>query len=93
MTLSCLPCADMEEVVSNNKVVTINNESSHTHDKDSCSPMCICNCCGCQSFVYEAIYNYNFIAVKILIDKKIPEYQSILTCNYFGSIWQPPQIA
>ncbi|MBC7845368.1 MAG: hypothetical protein H7Y10_02620 [Flavobacterium sp.] len=82
----------MEEVVSNNSV-TINKELGHTHDNDSCSPLCICNCCGCQSFVYNAVYNYNFIAVKILIDKTIPEYKSILSSNFFGSIWQPPQIA
>ncbi|WP_281299366.1 hypothetical protein [Flavobacterium limnophilum] len=91
MTLSCLPCADMEDVATCNKV-TSNKESSHTHNKDACSPLCICNCCGCQGFVYNTIHNYNFIAVKTLIDKKIPQYQSILTSNFFGSIWQPPQI-
>lgn len=92
LTLSCLPCADMGEIVSNNKVA-INNESSHHHNNDVCSPLCVCNCCGSQGFVYNAIYNYNFFTVKTLIDKTIPGYKSILTCNYFGSIWQPPQIA
>ncbi|WP_317126130.1 DUF6660 family protein [Flavobacterium nackdongense] len=92
LLLSCLPCADMEHDTSYNKV-TISNESNHTHDNDSCSPLCICNCCGCQSFVYNAIYHYNFVSVKIIIDKKVPEYKSILASNFFGSIWQPPQIA
>ena len=92
MTLSCMHCADMEDVVSCNKV-SINKESSHSHNNDACSPLCICNCCGCQGFVYNPIYNFNFITVKILIDKTIPEYKSRITCNYFGSIWQPPQIA
>nr|WP_315211938.1 DUF6660 family protein [uncultured Flavobacterium sp.] len=92
LLLSCLPCADMEHDTSYDKV-TISNESNHTHDNDSCSPLCICNCCGCQSFVYNTIYNYNFFAVKTIIDKKVPEYKSILASNFFGSIWQPPQIA
>jgi hypothetical protein len=86
-----MPCADMKQDVSYNKV-TINKESSHTHNKDACSPLCVCNCCGCQGFTYNTIHPYNFFAVKIIIDKKVPEYKSILTSNFFGSIWQPPQI-
>lgn len=92
LLLSCMPCADMEQDVSYNKV-TISNESDHTHHNDACSPWCICNCCGCQGFAYNTINIYNFFSVKTLIDKKVPEYKSILTSNFFGSIWQPPQIA
>ncbi|NDP28556.1 MAG: hypothetical protein GZ087_14195 [Flavobacterium sp.] len=67
-------------------------KSNHSHDNDACSPLCICNCCGCQGFAYHTVYNYTFIAVKTIIDKKAPEYQSIPSSNFFGSIWQPPQI-
>jgi len=86
-----MPCADKEQDGSFEKI-SINNSSKQHHDKDVCSPLCICNCCGCQCFVYDTICNYNFIAVKKSIDKKLPEYKSILTSNFFGSIWQPPQI-
>ncbi|PWA05100.1 hypothetical protein DB895_08160 [Flavobacterium psychrotolerans] len=72
--------------------MTINNSSKQHHDKDACSPLCICNCCGCQGFAYNILYNYNLIDVKIIVDKKVPEYKSILTSNFYGSIWQPPQI-
>jgi hypothetical protein len=91
LLLSCLPCADMEQDVSHNQV-SINNESSHNHDNDACSPLCICNCCGSQGFAYTTVDAYNFVAVKTIIDKKVPEYKSILVSNFFGSIWQPPQI-
>ncbi|TDD97907.1 hypothetical protein E0F76_07345 [Flavobacterium cellulosilyticum] len=86
-----MPCADAETVVSYNKV-TISNQSNQHQDKDACSPLCICSCCGCQGFAYNTIYNYNFISVKNTIDKKTPEYKSLLTSNFFGRIWQPPQI-
>ena len=86
-----MPCADMKQDVSYNKV-TISNQSNHTHEKDVCSPLCVCNCCGCQGFTYNTIHPYNFFVVKIIIDKKVPEYKSILTSNFYGSIWQPPQI-
>ena len=64
---------------------------SHNNDGDTCSPFCICNCCGGKGFAYEA-NNYNLISFKTLNDKKIPEYKSILASNFLGSIWQPPQI-
>lgn len=96
IVLSCLPCADMEvnSSIHSSKELSSNDEN-HSHDKngDTCSPFCICNCCGGQSFAYSANYNYNFVSVKTLIDKKIPQYKSILSSNFYGSIWQPPQIA
>ncbi|RTY97223.1 hypothetical protein EKM02_14045 [Flavobacterium sp. RSP49] len=86
-----MPCADMEQDVSYNKLI-ISNQSTQHQDKDACSPLCICNCCGCQGFAYNTVYAYNLFSVKILIDKKTAEYKSILTSNFYGSIWQPPQI-
>ncbi|MFV8326943.1 DUF6660 family protein [Flavobacterium sp. ZS1P14] len=91
LILSCMPCADKEQIGSFEKV-TVNNSSKQHNDKDACSPLCVCNCCGCQGFAYNTIYAYNLFSVKTIIDKKVPEYKSILTSNFYGSIWQPPQI-
>lgn len=92
--LSCLPCADMEvnDPIHSSKEISSNDENhSHNKDNDTCSPFCICNCCGGQGFTCIT-NNYNLISVRTLIDKKNPEYKSILSSNFFGSIWQPPQI-
>lgn len=86
-----MPCVDAEPNVSYDKV-TINDQSKHHHDNDACSPLCICNCCGSQGFSYNTISSYSTFSFKTITDKKIPEYKSILTSNFFGSIWQPPQI-
>lgn len=86
-----MPCADKEQVGSFEKITAIHNSTQH-QDKDACSPLCICSCCGCQGFDYNSIYVYNLFSVKTIIDKKVPEYKSIFTSNFFGSIWQPPQI-
>jgi len=86
-----MPCADREQIPSFEKI-TVNNSTKHHHGNDACSPLCVCNCCGCQGFAYHTINAYNFFSVKTIIDKKIPEYKSILVSNFFGSIWQPPQI-
>ena len=90
-----MPCADLGvEDFTHTKSELVSALKNHSHDKenDACSPLCICNCCGCPSLACSAIYNYNFVVVRTLIDKTIPEYQSKIDCNYFGSIWQPPQI-
>lgn len=83
-------CSD-REIVSFEKVA-VSNQSKPHHGNDACSPLCVCNCCGCQGFSSSVNYAYNLIFVKKIIDKNAPEYKSILTSNFFGSIWQPPQI-
>jgi hypothetical protein len=91
LLLSCLPCADKDETFSSLKVSEYSSSKEH-HDNDTCSPFCVCNCCGTQSVTYNAIYIFDFIVVKKMVVNKIPEYQSIFASNFFGSIWQPPQI-
>jgi hypothetical protein len=92
IVISCLPCADLEvNKLSNSSQEIASNDDRHSHDSnDVCPPFCVCGCCGSQVFVNYA--HYNFSNLKIIITKKTPEYQSLLTSTYFGSIWQPPQI-
>jgi hypothetical protein len=91
LILSCMPCADKEQDVPFEKE-TVNNSSKQNHDNDVCSPLCVCNCCGRQGFVYNTISTCNIFSVKTIIDKKLPEYKSIIASNFYGSIWQPPKI-
>ncbi|RTY67134.1 DUF6660 family protein [Flavobacterium sp. LB2P53] len=91
LLLSCMPCADKDQIGSFEKVTEIHN-AKQNQNKDACSPLCVCNCCGCQGFAYNTICVYNLFSVKTIIDKKTPAYKSILTSNFYGSIWQPPQI-
>ena len=93
IVLSCLPCADMEmDSTSHFSKEISSNTDKHSHDNenDACSPFCVCNCCGNQNFACNM--HYNFVFFKNTLDAKVPGYKSMITCNYFGSIWQPPQI-
>ncbi len=92
LLLSCLPCADREENSSSQTVVE-KSSSDHNQDFDACSPFCICNCCNSQVFAFDnTICRFDFVIIKKDVENKIPEYKSILASNFFGSIWQPPQI-
>jgi len=92
--LSCLPCADMEvSSLSHSSQEITSNPDKHSHDKDNdtCSPFCVCNCCGNHQ-VFVDYAHYNFSSLRDIIYTKVPEYQSLFTSTYFGSVWQPPQI-
>ena len=98
IALSCLPCADMEVSSAAHKAVEISDnhdEKSHNNDKenDLCSPFCNCNCCGSQIVSYFKITTFSFTPITKSIKTQLPSYTSIVTSNFFGSIWQPPQIA
>lgn len=70
------------------------DEKSHSHDKenDLCSPFCSCNCCGSQIVSYFKIINYSFDFFSKSIKTQLPTYTSKFASNFYGSIWQPPQI-
>lgn len=88
-----MPCADMEidrPIHSSKEISSKSDNHSHDKDNDTCSPFCVCNCCGNQGFTYNSSCHLLFF--KKIIGTKVPEYKSTITCNYFGSIWQPPQI-
>ena len=95
LILSCIPCADMKV---NNYEHTqsefASNQETHSHnkEKDLCSPFCICSCCGSQIVSYFELNNIDFPIPSEDIKTQLPSYKSVFTSNFFGSIWQPPQI-
>lgn len=95
MALSNMPCADMEVNSVAHKTAQFSSEANHTHDKqnDLCSPFCTCNCCGAQVLSYQTSVVFDFPVTCSIISIPLPNYNSVLTSNFYGSIWQPPQIA
>ncbi len=94
--LSCLPCADLDTTSSAHSSTEIASiEGNHSHEKsaDTCSPFCICNCCGSQIFNYIQSTVVDFPMPSEGVKTQLPTYKSIFSSNFYGSIWQPPQIA
>ena len=90
-----MPCADKEvNSLAHTTLELKSNHDNHSHDKekDLCSPFCICSCCGSQVVSY---FQSNIIDFPIPfegIKTQLPTYTSVFASNFFGSIWQPPQI-
>lgn len=95
MALSNMPCADMEVNSAMHKTARFSSEENHSHDKDNdlCSPFCACNCCGAQVLSYQTSPSFEFSSVYTKISIPLPSYNSVFTSNFYGSIWQPPQIS
>lgn len=86
-----MPCSDIEQENSFEKVSVENNTKGKCHD-DVCSPFCVCNCIGCQGFLINNVYAINILTIKKEIRNTIPEYKATATSSANKSIWQPPQI-
>jgi hypothetical protein len=93
--LSCLPCADTDvKSLAHTSIELSQNAENHSHDtaNDLCPPFCVCNCCGVQFLSYQPAILFDFPVATTLIKIVLPTYKSIFSSNFFGSIWQPPQI-
>jgi hypothetical protein len=95
LAVSNIPCADLEVNSAVHQTAQFSADKNHSHDKenDLCSPFCVCNCCGAQILTHQVTEMFNFQVVYAIISIQLPTYKSIYTSNFFGSIWQPPQIA
>ena len=101
VSLTLMPCGDYEQYgFHDHENVSptldhVQTEGAHDHDHhdeaDTCSPFCICACCG-------VVYNFEFNVVvlpeaAVQMDKKFPSYASNIYSNEFLFIWKPPKIS
>jgi hypothetical protein len=90
-----MPCADMEadnSAHNNTEFASNHDKDSHNKSNDLCSPFCICSCCGSQIANYSQSIIISFPILSKSIQTQLPTYQSVLTSNFYGSIWQPPKL-
>jgi hypothetical protein len=78
---------------SSSEVAAKHENHSHEKENDLCSPFCVCNCCGQQILNFSQEIASQFRKIAAEITTQIPAYKSLLASNFYGSIWQPPQIA
>jgi hypothetical protein len=93
--LTAYPCADKHNdslVKSSNTQTSSRHNHSHETDNDLCSPFCVCNCCGQQTLTFLEIQSFQFLVHFQEIKSSISFYKSTSFSNFYGSIWQPPQL-
>jgi hypothetical protein len=95
LALSCMPCSDSDDCKYEQEQQTSNfattNHSDHEQDTESCSPFCMCACCGqsCSFEHFQADLGLNFPTVA----QKVSVYKATFSSEVSFSIWQPPKIS
>lgn len=93
--LTAYPCADNHNdalVKSSHTQTSSHHNHSHDEETDLCSPFCVCNCCGQQTLSFLEIQSFQFLVQFQEIKTSISFYKSTSFSNFYGSIWQPPQL-
>ncbi|WP_350028977.1 DUF6660 family protein [Flavobacterium terrisoli] len=95
LALSTKPCVDIQSNSSVHSTVSYTQhkkDHSENKDKDLCSPFCICNCCGQITLNYFPTISFDPQTAFEEIKTSNSTYTSAIYSNFYGSIWQPPQI-
>lgn len=91
LVLMVLPCNDAHaqtETVSHTQLSQIHNDEHH---EDFCTPFCICACCTTPIIVQSAtVFEVPYFDISYT---KTQSFYKSITSNFYGSIWQPPQLA
>lgn len=89
-----MPCTD---AVTCEKDTHSEQASSHQHDHredetDSCSPFCVCSCCGVSGVIFSSPKLFFEKIKKVNTPVLVSTYNSEFSSSYFYSFWQPPKI-
>ena len=92
LTLSCLPCGDMNEC--NDKaaqtISATTDHQQHKHSKEACTPFCSCSCCAASGFYVS--FSKTQSPKLFQQSEKYPSHNISFLSQEFSSIWQPPKI-
>jgi hypothetical protein len=88
-----MPCVDSDRVSNEHNTQYISKEQSDDHDhnkNETCSPFCICACCGVQINTVKHI-DITFLPRTYFLKQENENYQFYFQ-QVLLNIWQPPQL-
>lgn len=91
IALACIPCTDATIVIDNAQTAHHHTDNSD-HSDDSCTPFCICSCCGALIYNFSQTLTFTPTLAFLRITSPTPVFTANLNSIYEGSIWQPPQL-
>ncbi|MBC7390494.1 MAG: hypothetical protein H7329_14865 [Opitutaceae bacterium] len=89
--LSVMPCTD--RITCEQESESIAHHDHSDDQTDTCSPFCICACCGSISLEMPFIENpFRLERQEMMVSKQDVPNNPNFTSSHFFSIWQPPKI-
>jgi hypothetical protein len=91
LVLSSLSCTDVDDISSKKITTEISTgQSSNPHEDETCSPFCICACCGSMAVHFSEKNPANTVAI---VFNKYFLSQENEVIDISSPVWQPPKIA
>jgi hypothetical protein len=94
LALSILPCGDQRDCnqTEQSSVTTaVANHEKHSHKQETCTPFCICTCCGS---VFSTLHYFANLSLFVpIFSNQLPVYQNDFAREIYFNIWQPPKIS
>lgn len=91
-----IPCTDIFDIESLNGLSNKESylsQNSFEKESDTCSPFCVCSCCGLVSGVVLQTKLNGLGKVRYYeLAKPNIYYKSVYTLRCHSEIWEPPQI-
>ena len=93
MALTIMPCTDAVTCEKNTHIATSYNHHDHREDQtDSCSPFCVCACCGVAGVLFSSTKLFLTKTKKVNTHTLDSTYNSEFISTYYYTFWQPPKI-
>ncbi len=92
MILSVAPCGVLEDCNATECQQQSKTPDSQSKHKETCSPFCVCNCCGCSGFKLEFASSTVTVFNQPIQNKTFSSGSSFIS-QFVCRIWQPPKIA
>ena len=93
MALTIMPCTDSVTCKNDSPASTSSNQHDHREDEaDSCSPFCVCACCGVAGLLFPSPKLFFIKSKKANTPTQASTYNSEFISTYYYTFWQPPKI-
>ncbi|RZK16509.1 MAG: hypothetical protein EOO86_14740 [Pedobacter sp.] len=91
--LSCITCEDAIALAVNQSEISADKieKPNDSTEKDNCSPLCTCNCCG-QPLVIYGVASTPITLKRLVSKNELISYNNQFISNYIQNIWQPPKL-
>ena len=90
LILMVLPCSDAHASHSNIRSAQVSQQADQHNDIEICTPFCICSSCV-VAVVIQPVTEFGIFIPETPSTQISNFYQSVKS-DFYGAIWQPPQL-
>ncbi|WP_372339321.1 DUF6660 family protein [Flavobacterium sp. MFBS3-15] len=91
LSMMVLPCSESHAQEASLHRTASQEHDDHDHGMEICTPFCVCGSCVAAIVLHSPV-DYDFLDIENTIFREISNFYQSVDSQFFGSIWQPPQL-